>query len=328
MASPPSLDHTAPMNPPSLSARESAALNISRIALLALWQGRDKRLDPMDALLVATIIQANVDAATSGLDEQVAFGPIDRPPPDQARRRVSISRIADSLDLRFETVRRRVNRLKDRGVIVSDAAGVIVPESYFHTPDNAATVMGIDALAAHIYWRLVDLGYFDDRPLPPPPYHPPEHPYRAVARYFMSYALRVGGEMRLLCVDYMNLLLVLHLSHLNTAGLGDGRGDAATAHTDGPVIDDTRKMPISVARLARETGVPFETTRRRLSRLAEQDLCRLVEGGYIMPARTILTFAQTLAPINEMNLIRLYRNCALVGAVAGWEARGAVSKAS
>lgn len=316
------------MNSRSLTATESAALNISRAALLALWQGRDKSLDPMDALLVATIIQANVDSATSGLDEQVAFGPLDRPPPDMARRRVSISRVADSLELRFETVRRRVNRLKDKGVIVADAAGVLVPESYFHTPANAAAVIGIDSLAAHTYWRLVDLDYFAARPLPPPPYHPPEHPYRAVARHFMSYALRIGGEMRLLCGDYMNLLLVLHLSHLNTADHGDVRGHATISHPEGPVIDDSRKTPVSVAALARATGVPFETTRRRLSRMAERDICEQVGGGYIMPAPTLLTFAQALAPTNEMNLLRLYRNCALVGAIDGWEARTAVSKAS
>ncbi|MDP2229125.1 MAG: Lrp/AsnC family transcriptional regulator, partial [Moraxellaceae bacterium] len=278
------------MNASSLTPAESAALNIARAALLELWQARDHRLDPMDALVVATIIQANVDAATSGLDEQVAFGPLDRPPPDESRRRVSISRVADSLDLRFETVRRRVNRLKDKGIIVADAAGVIVPESYFHTPANAVTVRAIDELAARTYQRLTSLGYFDDRPLPGPPSPPTEHPYRAVARHFMSYALRLGGEMRVLSGDFMNLLLILHLSHLNTSGLGDARGQAETSHEEGPVIDDARKIPISVAALARETGVPFETTRRRLSRLAEQDICRQVGGGYIMPAETILSF--------------------------------------
>ncbi|MGK2256113.1 MAG: DNA-binding Lrp family transcriptional regulator [Brevundimonas sp.] len=313
------------MPPAPLTPVESAALNITRAALLAMWQGRDKSLDPMDALLVATIIQANVDPVTAGLDAQVAFGPLDRPPPDAARRRVSISRVADSLDLRFETVRRRVNRLKAQGVIVADSAGVLIPESYFHTPANAAAVVAVDALAEHTYWRLVDLGYFDDRPLPPPPYHPPEHPHRAVVRFFTSYALRVGGEMRLLCGDYMNLLLVLHLSHLNTAGLGDARNQETASYEGGPVIPDALKIPISVAALARETGVPFETTRRRLSRLADQDICRQVEGGYIMPAQTLLSFAETLAPTNEMNLIRLYRSCALVGAIEGWMARNEMS---
>ena len=57
------------MNPRSLTALESAALNISRGALLTLWQGRDRSLDPMDALLVATIVQANVDVAMSVLDQ-------------------------------------------------------------------------------------------------------------------------------------------------------------------------------------------------------------------------------------------------------------------
>ena len=315
------------MPPAPLTPVESAALNITRAALLAIWRGRDKSLDPMDALLVATIIQANVDPATAGLDAQVAFGPLDKPPPDAARRRVSISRVADSLDLRFETVRRRVNRLKAQGIIVADSAGLIIPESHFHTPANAAAVVAVDALAEQTYWRLDDLGYFDGRPLPPPPYHPPEHPYRAVARHFMSFALRVGGEMRLLCFDYMNLLLVLHLSYLNTAHLGDARVPAQEA--DGaPLVADADKSPVSIAALARDSGVPFETTRRRLAKLAEQDICRAVGGGYIIPTDTILRFAQTLAPVNEMNLTRLYRNCALVGAVEGWQAKSALSQAS
>jgi len=131
--------------------------------------------------------------------------------------------------------------------------------------------------------------------------------------------------MRLLCGDYMNLLLVLHLSHLNTAALGDAREQETASPEGGPVIPDSLKVPISVAALARETGVPFETTRRRLSRLADQNICRQVEGGYIMPAQTLLSFAETLAPINEMNLIRLYRSCALVGAIEGWMARHAIS---
>ncbi len=316
------------MNHGLLTSTESAALNITRAALLELWQGRDLSLDPMDALLVATIIQANVDAATAGFDEQVAFGPLDRPPPDIARRRVSVSRVADSLDLRFETVRRRINRLKTKGMIIADPAGVIVPESYFYTPANAATVLAIDDLAARTYRRLTHLGFFDGRPLPSPPDHPQEHPHRAVARYFMSYALRMGGEMRHLCGDYMNLLLVLNLSHLNTAGLGDARGTAADGPDSSPLVIDARKSPISIAALARESAVPFETTRRRLARLAEQNICRMVDGGYIVPADTLMTFALTLAPSNEMNLTRLYRNCAMVGAVAGWTAQAPLSEAS
>ena len=64
------------MPPAPLTPVESAALNITRAALLAMWQGRDKSLDPMDALLVATIIQANVDPAWISGSRPFAAGSI------------------------------------------------------------------------------------------------------------------------------------------------------------------------------------------------------------------------------------------------------------
>ena len=306
--------------------RQASALLITRDALLEIWHGRDAALDPMDAILLATVIQANVEPATANPEEQVEHGALDQPPPAEIRRPVSISRLADSMDLRFETVRRRVNRLKTLGLIVTEPSGILVPESYFLTPENAATVKAIDDLAERTYWRLVNLHYFSSTPLPRPAQQPEQHPYRAVARLFMSYALRMAGEMRAIGGDYINLLLVMQLNQMNTVNLGDVR--KWEPDDDLPTIADSRRVPVTIAALSRESGVPFETTRRRLADLAERGVCRQVDGGYIVPADNIQALGLVISPLNRMNLTRLYRNCALVGAIDSWESRMEVRTAS
>mgnify|MGYP001627572227 CR=1 FL=1 len=285
----------APLTPLS-----SAALLIGRDALLAIWKARDPRMDPVDALILATVIQANVDGLTSSLSEQMIFGGLDQPPPGALRRRVSINRVADSLNLRFETVRRRIKRLEALGLIETSRQGAMAPERYFHTEANRQAVVEADRMAADAYFRLDSLGFFEAHPLPPAIAAPITHPYRAVARLFMTYALRVGGEMRALVGDYPNLMLVLQLTQLNSRLGADVRPAA------------------SISALSRASRIPFETARRRLSRLEQAGLCRMNEAGYVVPRRVAIALAVQLAACNEMNLLRLYRACAQLGAVEGW----------
>lgn len=299
------------------TAVSSSALVIGRDALLQAWQGRDRTLDPLDALILVSVIHGNVDPITAGLLEQVEFGAMDQPPPGDKRRRISVSRVADSLDLRFETVRRRVKRLESLGLMDTRRSGVVVPESYFHTPANVQAVIGIDAIAAHACARLKAVGFFDVHPLPDPILTPEGHPYRAVARLFMTYALRLGSEMRVLAGDFLNLFILLELTHLNTLPLSDRRDGDVTGR-DVPVVGDERKTPVSISALARAADLSFETTRRRLSRLTAAGVCKAVDNGYIVPEAVILEFARKLAVTNEMNLARLYRACAQIGAVEGW----------
>ena len=317
------------MNDDTLNAeREAAALRIGRDALLELWLELDNALDPLDRLLVATVLQANVDPATTTLEDQIMYGALSRPMPDEIRRPVSISRLADSLDLRFETVRRRVNRLKTLGMFVTTPLGILVPESYGNSPGNAAAVKAIDGLAERTYRHLVLHRYFTDSPLPPAAYRPEQHPYRAVARLFMNYALRMLLESRPFFGDFTNQLLVMRLNQMNTTDLGDPPQWDPVEDNTLPTIPDERRLPISIGVLARATGVTFETTRRRLADLAERGICRRVEGGYISVADAAKGLRMSLVSANRMNLTRLYRTCALVGAIEGWDSRMQIRTAS
>lgn len=309
------------MNDWWIAPTTASALHIARDVLVEVWRGRDRALDPVDALIIASVIHANIDRATAGLDDQIAYGGLNNPPPAALRRPTSIKGVAQSLGLPFETVRRRLKGLAEIGLMELDARGVLVPEAYFYTAGNQAAVLEMDDIAARMYRRLNAVGFFDGRPLPPPGRRPSEHPYRAVARFFMSFALRLGAELRPLCGDYLDLLLIMHMTQINTSEVGDARAGAPGAPAT-TVVSDGIKSPASVAALSRAAELPFETVRRRVHRLTDRGVCAAVEGGYLVPAETFAAVAKGLADVNEMNLLRLYRNCALVGALERWDAAG------
>jgi hypothetical protein len=89
-------------------------------------------------LLTAVVHRAIVDANISHLEQDpetsARFASLDAVPPDELRRPVSVSAIADSLGVPFETTRRHVNKLIAAGLCQRCGAGVIVPASALDTP--------------------------------------------------------------------------------------------------------------------------------------------------------------------------------------------------
>src|SRR5687768_16284064 len=66
--------------------------------------------EPIVALLVLAVNQANIAPLTLDPQARSRYGALEAPAPDAARRPVSISAVAASLGLPFETVRRRIRR--------------------------------------------------------------------------------------------------------------------------------------------------------------------------------------------------------------------------
>ena len=60
--------------------------------------------------------------------------------PDDARKPVSISQVAKSLGMPFETVRKQVHKLIDAGLCVRVEGGVIVPQTSLQRPEVARAV--------------------------------------------------------------------------------------------------------------------------------------------------------------------------------------------
>jgi DNA-binding Lrp family transcriptional regulator len=108
---------------------------------------------------------------------------------------------------------------------------------------------------------------------------------RIVTRLSSEYVLRA---VQLLIEAFGDIRAGLLVQAINTANI------AALAHTDegrsaaGPdgLFPDELRTPISIARLAESTGLPFESARRIVQKLVDAGYCRRVEGGVIVLTAT------------------------------------------
>jgi DNA-binding Lrp family transcriptional regulator len=110
---------------------------------------------------------------------------------------------------------------------------------------------------------------------------------RIVTRLSAEYVL---NAFQLLIDTHGDIRSGLLAQAINTANIAqiDARTEAGqrAAGADGVLPDDLRR-PISIARLAESTGLPYESTRRIVQRLIETGVCVLVRGGVILPSAVI-----------------------------------------
>jgi biotin operon repressor len=94
--------------------------------------------------------------------------------------------------------------------------------------------------------------------------------------------------------DFVRAIIVMTIMQANVQHLGR---DPARAEGMGDVSDD-RLRPISALAIANSLGVPRETVRRHIHRLAEAGVCRRVTGGYIIP-EAVLARPEQQAQLTE-----------------------------
>jgi hypothetical protein len=81
----------------------------------------------------------------------------------------------------------------------------------------------------------------------------------------------------------LDTLLLTSIVQANVAAISRQPGmQLAYAGLESPPPDELRR-PVSINALATSLRLPFETVRRRVRNLAARDLCRVVEGGVIVP---------------------------------------------
>ena len=300
------------MNDVTLPPVSASALNIGRDLVLDLVHVTRGPRDLVDALILAAITQANVGAMTASAEHQLAYGVLETTPPDELRRPVSISRLAQGLEMPFETVRRRLRALTEQGVVQAQGTGVIVPAAHYQRQESRAAVVDVAELTLAAYQNLVDVGFFDDRPLPGPLHRPGALPARAVARLVTDYALRVGQAMRDVTGDYLDSLLLMHIMRCNTAHFGYDRRVLVARFAE-PLVGDDARRPVPAAQVALDLGMPRETTRRRLARLEARGFCQQTGGGLLLRVASVREMALGVFEANDMNLWRLFRTCAQLG---------------
>jgi DNA-binding Lrp family transcriptional regulator len=266
-------------------------------------------------LILTMVLEANIALVNQDPVLQRRYARADDPPPDELRRPVSVSAVAASLRLPYETVRRRVVKLAALGACVVTREGVMIPAAVVN---NAAYLM----IAAVRYERLKRF-YFDLRALgalrnlPSPgeeaPFEGP--PVRIANRVISEYFLRVVDSIMLGIGDPVAGLLLLEMARAN------GEHVAAEERLrEGPLPDDLRR-PIRPHALARRVGLPAETVRRHLARLDETGFCRKVPGGLLAALEQLgerNAEGYGLAA-NLVNVQRMFVKLAALGVVAYWE---------
>ena len=277
----------------------------------------------LDALLASAIIQANVAEISQHADLAVSFAETDSLPTDDLRRPVSMNAVASSLNLPFETVRRRVSAMVQDGFCRFVDGGVIVPSEILAQPEYfVAAFKGYERLRA-FYYQLRDLGLLPDLPPPTVDLAAGTFPVRAVTRLVGSYVLRIVEAMGMAgaivegnLVDALVLMEVFrsnveHLSHVQRGGEGFDPVD---------MVSDRQRVPVSISTVARRLGLPHETVRRRVTGLVKRGVCARTPGGLIIPARTLAhpALRQQLAG-NAANLQRLFSSLARLGVLQVWD---------
>jgi DNA-binding Lrp family transcriptional regulator len=287
-----------------LVARLSVAyvLRVFQLARGAFGDGRAGLL----ALAIHTANTAHLDPRTEA-GRRVAGR--DGILPDELRRPISISRLADSVGLPFESARRVVQGLIDAGHCARVEGGVIIPASALCRPELARAVIANLGYTRRFVRDLQTVGLADASATAWTQQGDAADECalaRNVARITFQYVLRA---LRLLTQSYGDIRLAIVAQTIVTAN---------TAHLDTRLhkglryagIDDPppneERYPISIVRLAESLRAPYETTRAQVQRLVDAGVCMRVDGGLIVPQAVFEEPAAVSAALENMAYLRKF----------------------
>ncbi|MCR5878763.1 hypothetical protein [Phenylobacterium sp. J367] len=274
----------------------------------------------LDTLILIAVVQSNVAPLNRNADLALTYADYEGVPPDDLRRRVSISAIAQSLRQPYETVRRRITALAAQGHCVVTPHGVYVPAERVSSPEHHRMLQDSYERVRTFYLRLRDLGMLTDLPNPAPRSAVAAgEPVRAVARASSDYALRVLDLTVTHVGDVVRGLILLTILSCNTEHLTDEQRGGDQAGAEGFVPDALRR-PVRIATIGESLGVPEETTRRHANRLVADGLVVRVADGLIVPAEVLArpAFMHLMAE-NQAYVRRMFEVLARLGILAEWE---------
>jgi hypothetical protein len=277
--------------------------------------------DFLDALILLAVVQANIAPLMRDPALQRAYAAYEEPPPDDLRRPVSISAVAHSLRLPYETVRRRVLRLAAAAACDVGETGVIVPARELATPDHMVALMAVWEEIRGLYYTLRDLGLLDE--IVPAAdrerwaTNAADPPFRAVIRISSDYMLRTVDNVSR---QFGGLIAaVVWVTVLRGAGEAPlAAEDPAEALSD--LLDDSRRAPVRTSDIARRLDAPHETIRRYVTELCETGQLQRVRGGLIVPARMLAKPSSVkVMRANFADLQRMFAGFARLGVMSAWD---------
>jgi DNA-binding Lrp family transcriptional regulator len=228
--------------------------------------------------------------------------------PDEHRRPISVARLADSLGLPFESTRRIVQRLIDKGACRRVSGGVIVPASMVERAEALRAVRTNLGYVRRFLHDLQEVGLAEPFVLGSQTATEESDAVlaRVVGRPSVDYLLRAlqllvdaYGDIRVGMV--MQTIVVANTAHLSARSWQGPRHGAI----DDPAPDDLRR-PISIARIGESLGLSYETIRGQAQRLIEAGLCHRVDAGLIAPQEVMERPDITRAMIANVGYVRKF----------------------
>lgn len=279
------------------------------------FMGRLDGMSVLDTLLINGVLEANLAPMNRDPELQESYARLDSPPPDDLRRPVSINALAGSLRLPFETVRRHVNKLVRDGALVAGPQGVYVPVEAVVAPSFVGAVRVRYERVVRFYDDLRAAGVIEPLSAPLPSVDDANAPTRAVGRILSDYVFRTLDPVLERVADPVSAMVMLEIvrsctEHLTTA-------QAIAMMRDG-WIPDAERVPARVAQLSRRLGIPYETTRRHVGWLVDQQICRRVGGGVLLASE--YRRRSSLPVVTGDNLANVRRMFRLIGALQDAEA--------
>lgn len=312
--------------PPAEQAWRVALASITLVLDIEEIGRRKRDYDLIDGLLFTAVLTANLTPMLRDSDLQVTYATLDKAVPEALRRPVSISAIAHSLGMPFETVRRRLRGLVRHGMLADAPNGVYVPSAAVLSPAYLAIMLGRHGRLQRFYAEIRDLGALPPAPREPTPEALPMGPVRITNRALAEYSLRVIGDLVDLAGDVISALVLAGMVRENTNGLPE---DRLRLWSNDPLA---HAAPIRTGGLAGRLGISPETCRRYAVGLEAAGLCERTQRGLIAIAPpAVRARLPRVLEDNLANVQRLFARLHRFGVLAAWDqdvAAPAVASAS
>ena len=273
----------------------------------------------LDGVLRTALLQANEGYMNRDPLLQRRYARFADSVPEAARRPASIHAIAASLQVPYETARRRIGAMAKMNVCRITPQGVVITQFATDSPFfHLACQFQYDRLR-QFYGRLRAIGAIEAPSTQARGAEDGDPPLRIIARLVAEWVLRLCEPINAHIGDVVTGLVLLDTVAANTEHLPDSEAGLEIEQTGG-FLDDSERRPISALALAHRLGLPPETLRRHMGKLVERGLSRRVGRGYIVPAEALArpNFLAAMAD-NQLNLARLFGGLAEFGVIARWE---------
>ncbi|SKA37697.1 hypothetical protein SAMN02745126_05942 [Enhydrobacter aerosaccus] len=294
----------------------AAAMRASNSLLLDLLTETPVGEDLLDRLIVSAVGQSNTATLSADPEFLRSYGTLDALLPDEARKPVTISAVANMICIPFETVRRRIQQLAANGICVIGPNGVVVPTQVLAREEYKSAMLRTWELAQVLYNRLRDnlclTELYADKV---PPYEGAPL-IRAVAHVAYGHLLRMTSAFVRTSGDLTMAMILLavqrenseHTATLPSAAIGPG------------IMPDELRVPVNAATIAEILGLGESTVSRRLTRLVRDGRCLKRKGGVIVASAYVARpEIMALLELNHGSLLRMFEPLRQLGILSAWD---------